>query len=103
MNFETPIPHDGKIYAKAEDRARAAGIDLTSNFDVIVFLEKEIDSYRDKIAHMENRIEELHAELYAVRNATTTLEAVQDNATTEIIKTLSDNGYKTITINFYKE
>lgn len=66
---------------KAIGRARNAHVDLTSNFDVVVFLEKEIDRYREKIKQ---------------------LEAVQDNTVGEIIKALSDNGFNSISINIYK-
>ena len=31
------------------------------------------------------------------------LDAVQENAVSEIIKVLADNGYNTITINCYKD
>lgn len=77
--------------------------------DIIIFLEKEIDRYRDKIAYLEGSNESLHerlvniqGDLNATLDRTVTLEAVQENTVGEIIKALSDNGFNNISINAYK-
>lgn len=73
--------------------------DCVSTDDVIVFLESEIDYYRDKIKYLENR---LYSKDIKTNESITTLKAVQENTAGEIIKALADNGYNTITINCYK-
>lgn len=94
---------DKEIYEKAARRAKANGVDVTMYSNIIVFLEKEIDDYRAKIQRMEAYIDGQNARAARLAQQPITLEAVQENTTTEIIKALSDNGFKTITINCYKE
>lgn len=94
---------DKEIYEKAARRAKANGVDITMYSNIIIFLEKEIDDYRAKIQRMEAYINGQNARAARLAQQLTTLEAVQENTTTEIIKALSDNGFKTITINCYKE
>lgn len=94
---------DKEIYEKAARRAKANGVDITMYSNIIIFLEKEIDDYRAKIQRMEAYIDGQNARAARLAQQPTTLEAVQENTTTEIIKALSDNGFKTITINCYKE
>lgn len=94
---------DKEIYEKAARRAKANGVDVTMYSNIIIFLEKEIDDYRAKIHRMEAYIDGQNARAARLAQQHTTLEAIQENTTTEIIKALSDNGFKTITINCYKE
>ena len=100
--FEATIAHDGEIYKKAINRARNSQVNVSSGFDVIVFLEKEIDMYRDKIAKLLDEKQEM-MKTRLNTSCVSQLEAVQKNMVGEIIKALSDNGFKTITINCYKE
>lgn len=86
------------IFAKAVRRAKVSGVDEFDRYGVIVFLENEIDMYRDKIAKLLDEKEEMKTRL----NSMSALGAVQENTTAEIIKALADNGYNTITINSYK-
>ncbi len=58
--------------------------------DLILFLENEVDQYRDKIKQLEEKAAE------------TTLEAIKENTAAEIIKAFSDNGFNNISINIYK-
>jgi hypothetical protein len=94
---------DEEIYEKAARRAKANSVDMTMYSNIIIFLEKEIDDYRAKIQRMEAYIDGANERAVILAQQPTTLEAVQENTTTEIIKALSDNGYNTITINCYKE
>lgn len=101
---------DEEIYEKAVKRAEVNSCDVTIPSNIIIFLEKEIDDYRRKLAYAESRIHSLcNEQMQAIQleqkdlHETTTLEAVQENRTTEIIKALADNGYNTITINCYKD
>jgi hypothetical protein len=93
---------DKEIYEKAARRAKANGVDMTI-YSNIIFLEKEIDDYRAKIQRMKAYIDGVNERAARLAQQPTTLEAMQENTTTEIIKALSDNGFKTITINCYKE
>lgn len=112
---------DNAIFIKAIKRAVGMGVNTANLDEVVIFLEKEIDGYRDKIerleayidgkvaliASLEDTIEKVRAVPNAARKAVglepiTQLEAVQENIVTEIIKALGDNGYNTITINCYK-
>lgn len=98
-----------EYYSKASTRAKNYG--AVTAFDIIVFLEKEIDRYREKIDNMDAYIDGKHKRISELENLVhkmygecvrpdehTQLEAVQ-----QIIKALSDNGYNTITINCYKD
>lgn len=67
---------------------------------MIVFLENEIDMYRDKIAKLLDEKEIMKTRLNAVYGISQ-LESVQENTAGEIIKALSDNGYN-ISINLFK-
>lgn len=89
------------IFAKAVRRAKVNGVSEFDRYGVIVFLENEIDMYRDKIAKLLDEKEIMKTRLNAV-DGISQLEAVQEN-TAEIIKALSDNGYNTIIINCYKD
>lgn len=92
-----------EIYKKAVERAKNNGIDMLCYTDLVVFLEKEIDNYREKIQRMQAYIDGMNERAARLAQQSETLEAIQENTTTEIIKALSDNGYKTISINVYKE
>ena len=103
---------DNSVFITCIDRARRSGINPTHYDEVIIFLGKEIDRYREKIEHFENIVAKQRGEianLQGFRNVVnshygfTQLEAVQENTTAEIIKALADNGYNTITINCYKD
>ena len=117
------IYNDRNIFAKAVRRAKVNGVEEFDRYGVIVFLEKEIDSYRERIEAMhtalnekcekmsyyEERIECLHerlvnmqGDLNAACDKVVTLESVKENTAGEIIKALADNGYNTITIDCYK-
>lgn len=96
---------DYEMLTKAIKRAENSGVTATRSGDVIVFLEKEIDSYRNKIKYLEDHIEVLKTRMNAIYgvHGISQLDAVQENAASEIIKALADNGYNTITINCYKD
>lgn len=72
-------------YIKATNHDSNKAIDT---FDVIVFLQKEIDSYRDKIKRMDNRTNELIME----RDALTQNEPAQTLA----MEQAADGGIMTI-------
>lgn len=80
---------DDEYFERATKRAKLFG--AYSTFDVIVFLEKQIEGYKEKID-----------ELTAKSKRVTQLEAVQGNTINDIIKALSENGYNMISINAYK-
>lgn len=84
------------IFAKAVRRAKINGVEEYDRYGVIVFLENEIDMYRDKITKLLDE----KAESNNGYNLSQ-LEAVQENTAGEIIKALSDNGYN-ISINLFK-
>lgn len=86
---------DSEIFCKAIGRAKVCGIPVNDTFKIIVFLEKELDSYRENVKQLRKALIDRESE-------PTTLEAVQDNTAGEIIKALAENGYNTITINCYK-
>ena len=88
------------IFAKAVRRAKVNGVSEFDRYGVIVFLENEIDMYRDKIAKLLDEKTEMKSRLNAVYGISQ-LEAVQENTAGEIIKALSDNGYN-ISINLFK-
>lgn len=105
--------NDDRIFEKAVERfkrsVKPAGKFINSN-DIVVFLEKEIDSYRDKIENLETRIKksanvitELRCRVAAINETErgTTLEAVEESTAADIIKALSDNDYN-ISISLYK-
>lgn len=48
---------DFQIFSKALNRAKTAKINIGNPCEVIVFLEKEIDRYRDKIKILERIVE----------------------------------------------
>lgn len=48
---------DFQIFKKALNRAKTAKINSDDPYEVIVFLEKEIDRYRDKIKSLEETVE----------------------------------------------
>lgn len=94
---------DQEQFTKALNRAGNSGVEIADLCNVVVFLENEIDMYRDKIGKLLDEKEELKTRLNAIYG-TSQLEAVQENTkANEIIKALADNGYKTITINCYKD
>lgn len=88
------------IFAKAVRRAKANGVEEYDRYGVIVFLENEIDMYRDKIAKLLDEKTEMKIRLNAVYGISQ-LEAVQENTAGKIIKALSDNDYN-ISINLFK-
>ena len=117
---------DNAIFKKAIERAVRMGINTEHLDKVIIFLEKEVDGYRDKIerleayidgknayiTNLEDKIEKMKVIPNAARiyeglppiiSEPVTLEAVRESAADKIIKALSDNGYNTITINCYKD
>lgn len=108
--------NDDEIYEKAVKCYLNATHNTNVLYErVIVFLEKEIMCYRDKIEHLETcldgmkekttRLEQTIGKMYGECikiQPSETLEAVQENTAAEIIKALADNGYNTITINCYK-
>lgn len=110
------IHNDRDIFAKAVRRAKINGVEEYDRYGVIVYLENEIDCYREKIkgmqaaldnkcdtiANLKQIVNRMYGECIKIQ-PTTQLEAVQQNTTAEIIKALSDNGYNTITINCYKD
>ena len=94
---------DQEQFTKALNRARNSGVEIAELCNVVVFLENEIDMYRDKIGKLLDEKEESKTRLNAIYG-TSQLEAVQENTKANgIIKALADNGYKTITINCYKD
>ena len=102
------IHNDREIFAKAVRRAKVNGVGEFDRYGVIIFLEKEIDMYRDKIAKLLDEKEKLKTRLNAVYgtsqfNAGVENEVAQDRTKSEIIKALAGNGYNTITINCYKD
>lgn len=89
------------VYKKAVKRVyNATGRSTVPESEVIMFIERENDRYRDKIKYLENC---LYNKDIKTNEIITTLDAVQENGAAEIIKALSDNGYNTITINCYKD
>lgn len=84
------------IFAKAVRRAKVNGVSEFDRYGVIVFLENEIDMYRDKIAKLLDEKAESDND-YNISQ----LETVQESTAAEIIKALSDNGYN-ISINLFK-
>lgn len=91
---------DNSVFITCIDMARRSGINPTHYDEVIIFLGKKIDYYRDKIKYLENR---LYNKDIKTNESITTLEGVQSNTTAEIIKALSDNGYNTIVMNCHKD
>ena len=110
------IHNDRDIFAKAVRRAKINGVEEYDRYGVIVYLENEIDSYRnkinamqaaldnkcDKITDLKQLVNRIYGECIKIQPSTQ-LDAVQQSVTAEIIKALSDNGYNTITINCYKD
>ena len=99
MENDKRINPDSEYFERATKRARLCG--AYSTFDTVVFLEKEIENYRDTIERMKTipNAERIAAGFKPV----TQLEAVQENSINEIIKALANNGYNTITINCYRD
>lgn len=85
------------IFAKAVRRAKVNGVEEFDRYGVIVFLENEIDMYRDKIAKLLEEKEEMKTNF----NSISQLEAVQKNTLQQIIKAISESGYN-ISINCFK-
>lgn len=115
LNFENKS--DYELFKKAIDRVeRSNGGRPTKTEEVIIFLAKEVERYRDNISHLEANIDgmkertarleqqigKMYGECIKIQPSET-LETVQESTAGEIIKALADNGYKTITLNFYKE
>ena len=111
---------DNGVFIACIDRARKSGINPTHYAEVIIFLGKEIDRYREKIEHLENIVEKQRYEIVKLQgfqnavnshkgaptpekeqNETTSLEEVQENTAGEIIKVVSYNDYN-ISINLFK-
>lgn len=103
-----------KAVARAENNTPQTKV---LNFrEIIIFLEKEIGRYREKIncmdayiegkhkriAELERLVHKLYGECIKIE-PTTQLDAVKESTAAEIIKALADNGYNTITINCYKD
>lgn len=99
MENDKHTTFDREYFDRAIKRAKHCGAYTT--FDTIVFLEKEIDSYRDTIEKMKTIPNA--ARIAAGFEPVTQLEAVQGNTVNEIIKALANNGYNTITINCYRD
>lgn len=83
MGNDNHINMDDEYFKRATKRAKLFGAYTT--FETIVFLEKQIEEYKNKT------------------QKTTRLETVQENTVNEIIKALASNGYNTITINCYRD
>lgn len=94
MEKDKHITLDQEYFDRATKRTKMFGAYTT--FEVIVFLEKQIEEYKNKTDTLIKIIEN-------TTKGTTQLEAVQDNTVSEIIKALADNGYNTITINCYRD
>lgn len=96
---------NAEILRKALDRYRSVTHGNTAyRDDVIIFLEKEIDRCRETIQHMEYNVERLTERIKTMDLFSESLtEVAQERPTARIIKALADNGYKTITLNFYKD
>ncbi len=94
MENDKHITYDREYFEQATKRAKLFGAYTT--FDAIVFLEKQIEEYKNKTDTLTKIIENTARE-------TTQLEAVQGNTVNEIIKALANNGYNTITINCYRD
>lgn len=94
MGNDNHINMDGEYFKRATKRAKMFGAYTT--FDAIVFLEKQIEEYKNKTDTLTKIIEN-------TAKRTTQLEAVQGNTVNEIIKALASNGYNTITINCYRD
>lgn len=93
MEYATRVNmKDMEIYEKAVKRAKVNGVDVMNYTDTVIFLEKEIDMYRDKIAKLLEEKEDMK-----------TCLAVRKTTASEIIKALADNGYTNISVNFYKD
>jgi hypothetical protein len=90
MGNDNHITHDREFFERATKRAGKYGANTT--YDAVVFLEKEIEGYRE-------RIDVLTAEA----KRTAQLKAEQESTVNEIIKALANNGYNTITINCYRD
>lgn len=90
MGNDNHIKQDREYFGQATKRAGRYGANTT--YDAVVFLEKEIEGYREKID-----------ELKAKAKRTAQLEAAQGNTVNDIIKALANNGYNTITINCYRD
>lgn len=99
MKDDIHTTHDRECFERAIKRAKFCG--AYSTFDTIVFLEKEIDSYRNTIEKMKTIPNA--ARIAAGFEPVAQLEAVQENTVNEIIKALANNGYNTITINCYRD
>jgi predicted phage tail protein len=96
MGNDNHITHDREFFERATKRAVRYGANTT--YDAVVFLEKEIEGYREKIDELK-----AEAKRTAQTKRTTQLEAVQESTVNEIIKALANNGYNTITINCYRD
>lgn len=90
MGNDNHITLDREFFERATKRAGRYGANTT--FDAVVFLEKEIEGYREKMD-----------ELKAEAKRTARLKAAQESTVNEIIKALANNGYNTITINCYRD
>lgn len=94
MGNDNHITLDREYFDRATEHAKMFGAYTT--FDVIVFLERQIEEYKNKTDTLTKIIEN-------TAKKTTQLEAVQGNTVNEIIKALANNGYNTITINCYRD
>ena len=97
------INNDNEYFEKAVKRVASMTNRTITEREIIIELEKEIDHYRETIKYFEECNKHLRKALINRESETTTLKAVQENTTAEIIKALSENGYNTITINCYKD
>lgn len=99
MGNDNHVNMDDEYFKRATKRAVRCG--ANSTFDAIVFLEKEIERYRNTIEKMKTIPNA--ARIAAGFEPVAQLEAVQGNTVNEIIKALANNGYNTITINCYRD
>lgn len=97
------VNNDNEYFEKAVKRVASMTNRTITEREIIIELEKEIDRYRGNIKYFEECNKQLRKALIDRESNTTTLEAVQENTTAEIIKSLAENGYNTITINCYKD
>ena len=69
---------DFQIFNKALNRAKTAKINIGDPYEVIVFLEKEIDRYRDKIKSLEETVEYGKRQQYIKNQAVSLAQAFSE-------------------------
>lgn len=88
---------DTEILRKALERYRNATANNTAfKDDVIVFLEKEIDSYREKLERMENNVERMAEKNQRLKLRLNAIYGVQSAAAITLEERTSDGGTMTL-------